>query len=258
MSMIFSKHNYTLGVALSGGGAKGFAHIGALKALNENGHFPEIISGTSAGSIIGALYCDGYTPDEIVDIFSDKSFTSLAEFTLARGGFMTFKGLKNFLEKYLKARTFEELEIPLVVCATDFDHAESIFFRSGPLIDVICASSSIPIIFQPVKIHNINYVDGGVLCNLPVRPIREECKTLFGINVTAYLTEDYKNSFFGILERSFLMMLKANTIPDKELCDLYIETAEGKFNNIFNLEYLNELVQLGYHSTLSELLKRQQ
>lgn len=254
--MIFSRYTYKLGVALSGGGAKGFAHIGALKALNEKGYYPEIISGTSAGSIIGALYCDGYTPDEIIKIFSDKSFTELAEFTLARGGFMTFKGLKSFLEKYLKARTFEDLKIPLVVCATDFDHGESVFFRSGPLIDIICASSSIPLLFHPINIQGINYVDGGVLCNMPVRPIRVECKKVFGINVSAHLTKDYKNNFFGILERSFLMMLKANTIPDQQLCDLYIETAEDKFNNIFNLEYLTELVQLGYHATLSELLKR--
>jgi len=168
---------------------------------------------------------------------------------------MTFNGLKNFLEKYLKARTFEELKIPLVACVTDFDHSESVFFRCGPLIDVICASSSIPIIFQPVQLNNVNYVDGGVLCNLPVRPIKEECKKVFGINVTANLTEDYKKTFFGILERSFLMMLKANTLPDRALCDMYVETDEDKFNNIFNLEYLNELVRIGYNATHLELSK---
>lgn len=255
MLMRNTEPRYKLGLALSGGGAKGFAHIGAMKAFKEKGLKPDIISGVSAGAIIGVLFCDGYEPDEIIEIFSDKSFTSLAEFAVPRGGLMTFNGLKGFLEKHLRAKTFEELKIPLVVTATDFDNNESISFRSGPLIDIICASSSIPIIFHPVKIDNINYVDGGVLCNLPVRPIRKECKKIIGINVTAHLTPNYKRSIIGVMERSFLMMLKANTLPDKALCDIYIESEEEKGYNIFNLENLQEFVQLGYDATIQTLQK---
>ncbi len=249
------EQRYKLGLALSGGGAKGFAHIGAMKALKEKGLKPDIISGVSAGAIIGVLFCDGYEPEEVIDLFYEKSFTSLAEIAVPKGGLMTFNGLRGFLEKHLRAKTFEELKIPLVVTATDFDNNETVSFRSGPLIDVICASSSIPIIFQPVRINNINYVDGGVLCNFPVRPIRKECKKVIGMNVTAHLTPNYKNSIIGIMERSFLMMLKANTLPDKALCDIYIESEEEKDYNIFNLENLHEFVQLGYNATMQTLQK---
>lgn len=91
---------YHFGLALSGGGARGFAHVGALKVLDEMGVRPDIISGTSAGSLIGVLYADGYTPDEIIDLFSSLNFSDLAEITIPRSGFFKITRFRNFLKKF--------------------------------------------------------------------------------------------------------------------------------------------------------------
>lgn len=244
---------YNLGFVLSGGGAKGFAHIGAIKSLAEHGLRPDIVSGVSAGAILGALFCDGYEPEEVLEICSKEKFTTLAEFTIPKSGILTLNGLKRFLKNNLRAKTFEELKIPLVVTATDFDLCQAVSFRSGNLVDAICASSSIPVVFNPWEINGKHYVDGGVLCNLPVLPIRQECRYIVGISATGHLGPDYKKTLRGVSDRAFRLMLKANTYFERELCDLYIESEEEKYYNIFDLENIREISQLGYNATHNAL-----
>jgi len=244
---------YKTGVVLSGGGAKGFAHIGALRALRNSGIVPDIISGVSSGAILGALYCDGYDLDEITDICAKESFTSLAEFTIPKSGIMTLNGLKKFLEKHLRAKTFEELKTPLVVTATNFDLCCTEFFSTGNLVDVICASSCIPVVFEPWIIDGTHYVDGGVLSNLPVIPIRKMCQRVIGINATTHLSPDYKKSIFSITDRTFRLMLKANSYLEKELCDLYIESEEEQYFNIFSLDNIKEISEIGFKATQKAL-----
>ncbi|MDD2799692.1 MAG: patatin-like phospholipase family protein [Bacteroidales bacterium] len=246
--------HYNLGIVLSGGGAKGFAHIGAMRALAEHNLKPNIISGVSAGAILGAFFCDGFEPDEVLEICSKEKFTSLAEFVIPKSGIMTMHGLRRFLKRNLRSKTFEELPTPLVVTATDLDACKPINFSSGNLADAICASSSIPIVFTPWQIKGTHYIDGGVLSNLPVRPIRQECKYIIGINVSAHLGSDYKKTLIGIADRSFRLMLKANTLIEQELCDLYIESEEEKYYNIFDIENIKEISQLGYHAMEQGLL----
>ena len=101
---------------------------------------PDIISGTSAGSLIGVLYADGYTPDEIIDLFSSLNFSDLAEITIPRSGFFKITRFRNFLKKVLRARYLEDLEIPVMVTATDLDQGCSKTFATGPVIDIVCAS----------------------------------------------------------------------------------------------------------------------
>ncbi len=246
---------FDTGVVLSGGGAKGFAHIGSLRALTGAGIVPDIISGVSSGAILGALYCDGYDLDEITEICAKESFTSLAEFTIPKAGILTLNGLKKFLEKHLRAKTFEALKTPLVVTATNFDLCQTEFFSTGNLVDVICASSCIPVVFEPWIINGVNYVDGGVLSNLPVIPIRKQCKQVIGINATTRLSADYKKSIFSITDRAFRLMLKANSYLEKELCDLYIESEEDQYYNIFSLDNIKEISEIGFKATQKALEK---
>lgn len=244
-----TEKQYNLGVVLSGGGAKGFAHIGAMKSLAENGLHPDIISGVSAGAILGALFCDGYAPEEVLEICSKEKFTTLAEFTIPKSGILTLNGLKRFLKNNLRAKTFEELKTPLVVTATDFDLCQTVSFRSGNLVDAICASSSIPVVFSPWEMNGKSYVDGGVLSNLPVLPIRQECRHIVGISATGHLGPDYKKTLMGVSDRAFRLMMKANTYFERSLCDLYIESKEEKYYNIFDIENIKEISQLGYNAT---------
>ena len=172
---------YRVGLTLSGGGAKGFAHVGALKAMEELGIRPDIISGTSAGAVIAVLYADGYSPDEILDLFSGLSFNDLAEITLPRSCFFKIDRFKHFLQKSLRAVNIEDLSIPVVVTATDLDHGKYVAWRSGEIAERVTASCSIPIIFPPVLIDGTHYVDGSnviedmKLCDLFI-PMKEAAR----------------------------------------------------------------------------------
>ena len=240
---------YHFGLALSGGGARGFAHVGALKVLDEMGVRPDIISGTSAGSLIGVLYADGYTPDEIIDLFSYLNFSDLAEITIPRSGFFKITRFRNFLKKVLRARYLEDLEIPVMVTATDLDQGCSKTFATGPVIDIVCASCSIPVLFSPVIIDNVHYVDGGVLRNFPVTPIRPFCDIVMGVNVNPMVAKEYKKSIIGIAERSYGFIFKSNTLADMKLCDILIQTKEIIDYNIFDIENLREIAACGYRDT---------
>lgn len=183
---------YKLGLALSGGGAKGFAHIGVFKLLEECGLKPDIIVGTSVGSLMGALFADGYTPDEIKDLFTGREFSEFAQLQIPKSGLFDSKRFRYFLRRHLRAKTFEELKIPLVVVATDLDNGESHEFRSGPIVEAVTASCSIPIIFSPVVINGVHYVDGGLFHNFPVSIIREECERIIGVNVSPLVPRSYE------------------------------------------------------------------
>lgn len=131
---------HKLGLALSGGGSKGFAHLGVFKLLEECGLKPDIISGTSVGSLMGVLFADGYSADEIKELFTGREFSEFAELQVPKSGIFNSQRFKNFLKRHLRAKTFDELQIPLVVVATDLDNGESHEFRSGSLVETVTAS----------------------------------------------------------------------------------------------------------------------
>lgn len=239
---------YKLGLALSGGGAKGFAHIGVFKLLEEYGLMPDIISGTSAGALMGVLFADGYSADEIKDLFSGREFSEFAQFQIPKAGIFDSGRFHHFLKRHLRAQRFEDLKIPLVVVTTDLDHGEIHEFRVGPLIDPIIASCSIPIVFNPVKIDGIYYVDGGLFKNFPVSTIRTECDRVIGVNVSPLIPVKYKQSIMSIAERSYHYMFRANTIEDRELCDLLIEAEEFGLYKTFDIENVELISSTGYNA----------
>lgn len=241
---------YRVGLVLSGGGAKGFAHVGVLKAFEELGIRPDIISGTSAGAVIAVLYADGYSPDEILDLFSGLSFNDLAEITLPRAGFFKIDRFKQFLQQSLRAENIEDLAIPVVVTATDLDHGRYEVWRSGAIAERVTASCSIPIIFPPVLIDGTHYVDGGVLRNLPVYPIRNECDTIVGINVSPLVNKKYKQSVIDIAMRSYSFMSKSNTVEDMKLCDVFIPMKEAARYAVFDIHALRDIANVGYQRAM--------
>jgi NTE family protein len=245
---VFDRKPYKIGIALSGGGVKGLCHAGVLKALEEVGIKPDIISGVSAGALVGALYSDGYTPDEIAICFEEISFRNMTKIRLPDGGFFKTDIFQNFLKKKLRARTFEELSIPLRVVATDLDKGQSVTFSKGQLIDPIVASCSFPVLFSPKVIDGIHYVDGGVLKNFPVSIIRKECEKVIGINASPLVADDYKQSILNVAMRSYNFMFKANVIHDKELCDLLIEPVDMGNYDTFDVDKGREIFELGYQS----------
>ncbi len=246
---------YKIGVALSGGGIKGLCHAGVLKALEEQYMIPDVISGVSAGAVIGALYADGHSPDEISQLFKNISFRQMTKPRIPNGGFFSIDAFREFLEKHLRATTFEELSIPLRVVATDLDHGNSIAFSSGNLLDSIIASCSVPVLFLPQVIDGSHYVDGGVLKNFPVSTLRSECEKVIGVNASPMATKDYKMTVTGVAMRAFHFMNNSNSLQDRELCDLLIEPCEMVDYDLFGVDKYLEIYQLGYCAAKNSLQK---
>lgn len=237
---------YRLGLALSGGGAKGFAHIGVFKMLEECNLMPEIISGTSVGALMGALFADGYSAEEIKLFFTGREFTEFAQLQIPKAGLFDSTRFSYFLKRHLRTKNIEDLRIPLVIIATDLDHGVSCEFREGPIVEAVTASCSVPIIFNPVVIGGTHYVDGGLFRNFPVSTIREECERVIGVNVSPLVPQKYKQTLFYIAERSYHYMFRANTLEDRLLCDVLIEAEEFGLYKMFDLENMDLITGIGY------------
>jgi NTE family protein len=161
-----------IGLALGGGFARGIAHIGVLKVLEEECIPVRAIAGTSVGALIGACYCSGLTLAEMHELAHNTRFTSFARWTLSRCGFASNDRMISFLTRTLKCKTFEELRIPLGVTATDFNSGEAVVFQSGSVIDPVRASCAYPGMFLPVQIGGRYLVDGMLSHPVPSVPVR--------------------------------------------------------------------------------------
>ncbi len=162
-----------IGVALGGGFARGIAHIGILKVLEEEGIPVRVVTGTSVGALIGASYCSGLSAAELEEVAHNVRFATFARWTLSRFGFANNDRMVKFLTRTLKVKTFEELRIPLGVSATDFNTGEGVVFHSGSIIDPVRASCAYPGMFLPVEIRGRYLVDGMLSHPVPSRPARE-------------------------------------------------------------------------------------
>ncbi|MCC8154624.1 MAG: patatin-like phospholipase family protein [Tannerellaceae bacterium] len=235
-------------MALSGGGAKGFAHIGVFKLLEECELKPGIIAGTSVGALMGALFADGYSAEEIKDLFSGREFSEFAHLQIPKSGLFDSIRFRSFLKRHIRTKNIEDLSIPLVIIATDLDNGLSCEFREGPIVEAVTASCSIPIIFSPVVINGIHYVDGGLFRNFPVSNIRGECERIIGVNVSPLIPQKYKQTIFHIAERSYHYMFRANTLEDRLLCDVLIEAEEFGYYKTFDLENVDLIAGVGYEA----------
>ena len=244
---------YNLGIVLSGGGARGFAHIGVLKALNENGIYPDVISAVSAGSIVGSLYADGYAPDEIFNLFIKLDIFKLVKFQKPWFGLLRASGLQKTLQNELKATCFEELKIPMYVAATNFTKAKIDYFDAGPIIPAILASSAIPLILKPVLLNGDYYVDGGLMNNLPVEPICNNCTHIIGVNVNPVTVANKIQSLRNYADRVMHLGVRANIQNNIDKCTYFIEPPGLMEYNLFKVSAAEKIFEMGYNHTLSKL-----
>lgn len=245
---------YHLGVALSGGGARGFAHVGALMAIEEAGLKPDVIAGVSAGSVIAVLYAAGVPFDKMTSIFDNKGFSDFAALSMGDGGLMRIDKFKKFIMQSINKvgtyKNLEDLPLPTYIGATDFDNGLAVEFHTGPIGERMVASCSIPIIFKPVKIGGINYVDGGVLRNHPAWIIRDKCRHLIGVNVSPMRISGGKaNTLMESALRTYNLMAKAHQAEDMALCDISVQTPELSTYKVFDLKNIKAVVTSGYIHT---------
>jgi NTE family protein len=246
--------NFKLGIALSGGGARGVAHIGVLQALEEMGVFPDCVAGTSAGSIVGLLYAAGMKPLEILRFVEEISLLKTLRLGLPTRGLADLSYLKDRLGKLIAQRHFSELEKKFFVSVANLNRGKAEIIEEGEVIDYVVASSSIPLIFKPSVINGNTYVDGGLLNNLPAGPLRERCECVIGVNVLPIGEVENKkvDGILGIGVRCFEVSIRSNILNNMEYCDLVIEPPKITQFNIFNIRKAKQLFEVGYQETMSQ------
>ena len=240
-----------LGLVLSGGGARSIVHIGVLKALEEFGIKPDVISGTSTGAVIGAFYSAGYSLLKMMDIIVKNKIFHFSDFAWSKAGLLKTKSLEKMYGRYFKKYSFETLSIPLHVAATNIITCEPNYFSSGNLVKVIVVSSAIPVVYEPVKYKNELFLDGGIMDNLPIEPIRKKCNAIIGVHVNPINKSIRQGTMNQILDKRFHLVIYSRIKLKEKQCDVFIEPPLLSKYGMFELEKAKEMVVIGYNYTIN-------
>jgi NTE family protein len=252
-----------IGICLSGGGALGVAHIGALQALEEFGIVPNYVAGTSMGSIVGVFYAAGYSPAEILQIIEKEKaykFNYLFKWDATlKTGLSKHTKLRKILNKYIPYDSFDSLNKFYAVCCTDIKNGKAPVFTSGKhLKDYVVASSSIPCVFESVVIEGIEYVDGGVINNFPIEALKAmSCDMIIGvgvINFTPYTQPANKMELLPLL----FAILDENINKERYQQSDHFIAVKGMNtinNHIFSFKNWKYIYQCGYESMRNYLLE---
>ncbi|WP_276496032.1 patatin-like phospholipase family protein [Pontibacter litorisediminis] len=236
-----------VGVALSGGGARGIAHLGVLKALDEQGVKISMISGVSSGAIAGVLYGYGYTPDEILRLIKELSVFHVMRPVFGKRGLLHLEEVEKLYQKYLGATLrFEDLKIPVVVSATEMNEGVTAYFSSGEVIKPLLASSAVPILYQPIIYNGKTLSDGGLLNNLPIEPLYNNCDVKIAVHVNPINHQVKITSLTGMIERTVMLAINNNVKLRLNQCDLYLEPQELKSYRLTSFRKADEIFDVGY------------
>jgi NTE family protein len=258
-----------VGLALGGGGAKGLSHIAFLKALDELGVRPAVIAGTSIGAVIGGLYAAGVSGAGLEQLLKTIGFKELYKIVLdfsilSNSAIFTGKRVEEFLARRLPTPTFEEVEIPLKIVATDFWNRREVVFESGSLITAIRASMAMPAVFEPVVLNDKVLIDGGAVNPLPYDLLRKECDLTIAIDVSGEKTyapgDPVPNMVESIL--STFQIMQASIVEAKKRLsppDIYVKPALTNIRVLDFYRYKEILVGVqeevqGFKETLKNLL----
>lgn len=244
---------YKTGLVLSGGGTRGFAHLGVVAALTEKGIHPDVISGVSAGAVVGAFIAAGKSPQEILENFKKGWFFKFTKLQFPIDGLLKLDGLKEFVQKEIEVENIEDLEIPLFIAIANLNKGTIEYKNSGNVGDIVLASSSIPVLFSPVKIGDDLYVDGGVLDNIPIGPIKDSCEKLIVCNISPLSPNAKMKNLVQIATRSFYINVNANVGKIKNAATVFIQPEGIDKYDILNRAHADELFEMGYNSTLKAL-----
>jgi NTE family protein len=220
-----------IGLALGGGFARGMAHIGVLKVLEEEGIPIRFVAGTSVGALIGASYCSGLSLEDLERVAHSCRFTTFARWTVSRYGFASNDRMVSFLTRTLKVKTFEELRIPLGVTATDFNTGQGVVFHSGSIIDPVRASCAYPGMFLPVEIRGRYLVDGMLSHPVPTRPLRDMgAEHVLAVHLRGtWAKGGAPRHLFDVIGQSFAIAQDAMSSLWKSAADIVVEPEVSGF-----------------------------
>ncbi len=255
VSTILKMKKYKTGLVLSGGGTRGFAHLGIISALFEIGIKPDVISGVSAGAIVGAFIAGGKSPEEILAIFKRGWLFKYTKLHIPIDGLLKLDGLKEVIQKEIRAEKIEDLKIPFFVGISNLNKGVIEYKNRGSLGEIVLASSSIPILFSPVTIGRNSYVDGGLMDNIPIHPIKKDCDQIIVSNISPLNPRAKMKNLVQIATRTFYMSVNANLHEVKKYATVFIEPKGIDKYDILSISHADELFELGYKSAKKALLE---
>ncbi|MBA3850348.1 MAG: hypothetical protein C0502_10205 [Opitutus sp.] len=249
-----------VGLVLSGGGARGIAHIGVIRALLEHGVVPEAVAGASAGATVGALYAAGYTPAEMLEFFHVIDPYRLKSVAFGKPGIWDSEKYVPDFRRYFPRDDFASLKRRLFVVATDLLRGEARVFDSGPLVRTLLASSCVPMVFAPMEIDGRLYGDGGIVDNFPVQLLEGRCGVILGVHVNP-LREIQGNELgtsLAVLERALDVGMFNKSRANFGRCDVVILPLELANYGMFDTKRLGEIEKTGYREAkrrMAEILR---
>lgn len=225
----------SLGLVLSGGGIRCVAQLAIIKSLKESGIQPTLFAGASGGALVACLISIGKDPEEVLTIVKELNLLSMLKLRLNRQGLIDINRSLEVLTKDLPA-TFEELPLPVTIAATNVRTGKCEYFSNGPLLPPLLASCCMPVFFFPVQIGQEVYIDAGITNNFPANAIWGKARYLLGIHTNPVSKEFQASSVKNILERTFLLTINGNVIPNKGYCHRVLEPENLKTIRVFDFK----------------------
>jgi len=248
--------NTTIGLALGGGAAKGVAHIGVLKALEDANIEVDYIAGTSVGAMIAALYAFRVDVDTIGSLARRLTMSKVTSFKLNKTGFFSTESLRELMLEYVGDVAIEDAAIPLSIVATDINSGEEIILTSGSVVDAVCASAAIPGIYIPVEINDRTLVDGGLVQNVPIEALQTAGA---GVTIASHLNSvsHYQeiSHVLDVMRNAFEIAVSQHTQDQLKEADLLISMDLSDFSLRDNTERYDELFNIGHQAATVQLTK---
>jgi NTE family protein len=246
--------NTTIGLALGGGAAKGVAHIGVLKALEDANIEVDYIAGTSVGAMIAALYAFRVDVETIGSLARRLTMSKVTSFKLNKTGFFSTESLRELMLEYVGDVAIEDAAIPLSIVATDINSGEEIILTSGSVVDAVCASAAIPGIYIPVEINGRTLVDGGLVQNVPIEALQTAGA---GVTIASHLNSvsHYQeiSHVLDVMRNAFEIAVSQHTQDQLKEADLLISMDLSDFSLRDNTERYDELFNIGHQAATVQL-----
>ncbi|MGF6148837.1 NTE family protein rssA [Kingella potus] len=240
------KPQAVVAVALGGGASKGFAHIGILKVLKENGIPVKVVTGTSAGALVGSLYASGMSPDRMELEAEILGKTDLVDLTLSSGGFIKGDKLQEYVNRKVGGRPIEKFPLKFAAVATDFSSGKAVAFNRGNAGQAVRASAAIPNVFQPAVIGGRRYVDGGLVQPVPVTAARQQgANFVIAVDISAKPDNAPDKSFFSYLDQTLNIMNTAALNSELGKADVVIKPQVQGFGAVGGFDRKGQAIKAG-------------
>ncbi len=245
------KHQTMYGLALSGGGARGIAHLGILQALEENNIHPTVISGTSMGALVAVGYGLGISPVEMLQIINREiKPLTLSNMNMRRMGLFNLKKVEKLYRQWAPTDDFSTLKIPTFITVTNLNTGHFEIKSEGPLVAFTIASASIPLLFCPVIIDGTYYVDGGLTKNMAAQVLQGKCDKIIGSHVNHIAEIDTFKRIKDVAARSYHLAVY-NTIRDElGYCDYVVDPPNTRLYSTLDFNKADEIFEVGYREGL--------